>query len=470
MANENNIQDNQLFITRVIYAPRQLVFKVWTDPEHMPLWWGPNGFTNTIHAMKASTGGFCEYTMHGPDGTDYPNYQSYKEIIPNEKIEYLHGTNADDVENGFHVVVNFENEQDATRINMLMTFESVEDKQLKIDGGAKHGLTEHINNMEDYLTFYEADSTFTISRVFDAPLQLLYEVHTQKEHIKHYWGPKESNTDVLEFDFQTGGRLFYCMNMPGGEFYGQQIFREIVPNRLITMLTSFCNEKGEAIRPPMDETLQLYMLNSMGFEAVDEHKTKLTIKAVPFNSSEEEHKAFKQLSESMRNGYGGTLDTLEAYLQTLKKTGMYKEPNNRTLTIERIYDAPRKLVWQAWTEPKHLAAWWGRGMDVNIEELDFQPGGKWKFSMPMPDGNIFISEGVYAEIVEMEKIVSSAEFKPMTEGIIFTALFEDEGDKTKFTFQVLHPTEEYRKQQEDMGFYNGWGSVFDSMGEHIASM
>lgn len=149
---------------------------------------------------------------------------------------------------------------------------------------------------------------------------------------------------------------------------------------------------------------------------------------------------------------------------------MQQELNNKTLTIERIYDAPRQLVWQVWTEPKHLAAWWGRGMDVQIEELDFKPGGKWKFSMPMPDGGQFISEGVYSEIIDMEKIVSSAEFKPMTEGVIFTALFEDEGDKTKFTFSVLHPTEEYKQQQEQMGFYNGWGSVFDFMSKYITTL
>ncbi len=146
---------------------------------------------------------------------------------------------------------------------------------------------------------------------------------------------------------------------------------------------------------------------------------------------------------------------------------MSNDIKSRTLTIERSFDAPRRLVWEAWTEPKHLAEWWGRGMDVHIEEHDFTVGGKWKYIMPMPDGSEFISEGVYAEIVEMEKIVSSAEFRPMTEGVIFTALFADDGDKTKFTFSVLHPTVEYKQQQEQMGFYNGWGSVFNVLEQYL---
>lgn len=144
--------------------------------------------------------------------------------------------------------------------------------------------------------------------------------------------------------------------------------------------------------------------------------------------------------------------------------------DNKTLTIECTFDAPRKLVWDTWTQPKHIAEWWGRGMAVQIEEHDFSVGGKWKFVMLMPDGSQFISEGVYSEIIELQKIVSTAEFRPMTEGVIFTALFEDAGDKTKFTFNVLHPTEEYKQQQERMGFFNGWGSVFNMLEKYLQTV
>ncbi len=88
--------------------------------------------------------------------------------------------------------------------------------------------------------------------------------------------------------------------------------------------------------------------------------------------------------------------------------------------------------------------------------------------MQMPNGGEFITEGIYSQIVEHEKIVSSADFKPMTEGVEIQALFEAEGDKTKFTFNVVHPTEEYCKQQEQMGFYNGWGSTFDRLDEFVS--
>ena len=144
------------------------------------------------------------------------------------------------------------------------------------------------------------------------------------------------------------------------------------------------------------------------------------------------------------------------------------EASNRTLTLEKTFNTPIKLVWEAWSQADHIVQWWGpQGMEVNVIEHDFRVGGMWKYVMPMPDGSEFTSEGVYSEIIELEKIVTSADFKPMTEGVELHVLFEADGDNTKFTFSVVHPTEEYCRQQEEMGFYNGWGSAFDRLEEHL---
>jgi len=134
---------------------------------------------------------------------------------------------------------------------------------------------------------------------------------------------------------------------------------------------------------------------------------------------------------------------------------------NRTLTIKKVFNAPVKLVWEAWTNADHVVEWWApQGMKVKVESNDLKPGGKWKYSMPMPDGNLFISEGKYLEIEPYKKIITTADFKPMTEGVELHVFFEEVCDKTNFTFSVVHATEEYCKQQEKMGFYNGWGSAF----------
>lgn len=140
----------------------------------------------------------------------------------------------------------------------------------------------------------------------------------------------------------------------------------------------------------------------------------------------------------------------------------------RTLSLSRTFKAPIALVWEAWTQAEHIAKWWGpKGMDTRVVKHEFEVGGEWEYVMAMPDGSEFISEGVYSEIVELAKIISSANFKPMTEGVEIQALFQANGEATDFTFHVVHPTEAYCKQQSDMGFMKGWGSVFDRLEAHL---
>ena len=141
---------------------------------------------------------------------------------------------------------------------------------------------------------------------------------------------------------------------------------------------------------------------------------------------------------------------------------------NRTLTIKKILNAPIAIVWEAWTQPDHIAHWWGpKGMEVKVIEHSFKVGGRWRYNMHMPGKGDFTSDGVYSEIVKFKKIITSANFKPMTEGVELQAWFEEDGDKTIFTFNVVHPTVEYCQQQEKMGFYNGWGSVFTRLEEYL---
>lgn len=143
----------------------------------------------------------------------------------------------------------------------------------------------------------------------------------------------------------------------------------------------------------------------------------------------------------------------------------------RTLTIRRTLDAPVELVWEAWTHTEHIVKWWApKGMTVKVVKHDFKVGGEWKYTMPMPDGKEFISEGVYSVIEVLKKIITSANFRPMTEGVEMRTLFEKDGNKTHLTFIVVHPTEEYKMQQEKMGFYNGWGSAFTRLEDVIKSI
>ncbi|HAA21624.1 MAG TPA: activator of HSP90 ATPase [Cytophagales bacterium] len=145
--------------------------------------------------------------------------------------------------------------------------------------------------------------------------------------------------------------------------------------------------------------------------------------------------------------------------------------SNRTLTMTRTFNAPRDLVWDAWTKPEHISNWWGpKGMKTEIKKHEFKAGGDWEYTMAMPDGNEFRSFGQYQKIVEPELIETTANFIPMTVGVTLIASFSDAGEQTHFEFKVVHETEEYAKQQYEMGFDKGWGSVFEGLNTYLEGL
>src|SRR6516164_1264727 len=113
--------------------------------------------------------------------------------------------------------------------------------------------------------------------------------------------------------------------------------------------------------------------------------------------------------------------------------------SERELVITRIFDAPRRLVFEAWTKPEHLARWQGapRGFTVTTHEVDFRPGGAYRLCMRSPDGIDHWLQGVYREIVEPERLVFThvwlnAEGKPGKETLV-TITFTERGGKTELT-------------------------------------
>jgi uncharacterized protein YndB with AHSA1/START domain len=142
-----NTSERELIIIRLLNAPRELVWEVWTNPSHIKNWWGPNGFTNTILTMDVQAGGVWDLIMHGPDGTDYKNKSVFKEIIKPEKIVYEHVSTPT-----FLTTITFEEQGNKTLLTWHMLFESKEQfiqvvKTFKAD----EGLKQNVAKLETYL-------------------------------------------------------------------------------------------------------------------------------------------------------------------------------------------------------------------------------------------------------------------------------------------------------------------------------
>lgn len=128
MANNHHsaVQGREIVTTRIFDAPRDLVFQVWTQPEHVAQWWGPTGFTITTKEMDVRPGGIWRFTMHGPDGTDYPNIITFKEVKAPELLSYKHADEAVEDPIAFEVRVIFEEENGKTKLTMNHIFASEE--------------------------------------------------------------------------------------------------------------------------------------------------------------------------------------------------------------------------------------------------------------------------------------------------------------------------------------------------------
>src|SRR5450755_1519982 len=144
--------DREIVITRVITAPRELVFEAFTEVRHLSQWWGPEGFTTTTRAFEFRVGGEWDFVMHGPDGTDYQEWISWTEIAPPERIALLHGETHGDP-NAFESVLTFAPDGAATRIEMRTGFPTKElrdeavEKYHAIEGGQ-----QTLGNLAAYVT------------------------------------------------------------------------------------------------------------------------------------------------------------------------------------------------------------------------------------------------------------------------------------------------------------------------------
>lgn len=166
---ENNVTNNtvtaiegrELIVNRVLSAPRKLVFKTWTDPEHLRHWWGPKGFTLTIQTIDVRPGGVWRYIMHGPDGTDYDNKISYIEVASPERLVYSHGDGEDDEQ--FRVTVTFAEQGNKTELTMRSLFKSVEELEMVVKQyGAIEGAKQTLDRLEEQLAKLSKGDVHTI--------------------------------------------------------------------------------------------------------------------------------------------------------------------------------------------------------------------------------------------------------------------------------------------------------------------
>jgi uncharacterized protein YndB with AHSA1/START domain len=257
------------------------------------------------------------------------------------------------------------------------------------------------------------DREIVLTRVFEAPRELVFGAWTESIHIAQWWGPTGFRTTIYEMDVRPGGVWRFVMHGPDGcDHKNKIIFHEIVKNERLTY-----THLGEDDDPNVFEvTVTL---------APERNNTKLTMQSV-FATAAERERVVREYGTI--EGGKQTLERLARHVTKMSKD--VEEPPSEALVITREFDAPRDMVFKAWTDAEHLKRWWGpAGCEVGTCKVELRPGGSFLYSMRVPNAPEIWGKFLYREITPPDRLV-------------FVSSFSDpDGNLTRHPFSPTWPLE-----------------------------
>ena len=312
-----------------------------------------------------------------------------------------------------------------------------------------------------------SDREIVMSRIFDAPRELVWQAMTDPKHVGHWWGPRGFSTTIETMDVRPGGIWKHTMRGPDGTHYpNQSVFQEVVRPERIVYAHSGHREGGPGVG----------FVATWTFEAPAPGKTKVTIRMV-FPSAENRDFTVKEFG-----ALEGARQTLERLSEHLPK--MAAAPGE--FVISRVFAAPRDLVWQAWTQVERLQQWFGpKGCTTPLAQLDFRVGGKFHYCMVTPDGTKMWGRFVYREITPPERLVWINSFSDEQGGLarhpfndtwpqemLTVVTFTEQEGKTSVTVKwtPLNASAEEQKtfDANHDSMNGGWGGTFERHAAYLA--
>lgn len=291
-----------------------------------------------------------------------------------------------------------------------------------------------------------SDLEIEMTRDFDAPRALVWEMFTKPEHVRQWWGTGHVEMVVCEIDFRVGGKYRYVGKTPDG--------REV----------PFCGEHHEIVYPEKIVFTEIYDVDmarehpSLITTTFTETNGKTTMRLVAKYDSKQTRDIV--LSSGMEKGAAKGYDKIEELVGGLAQ-----------LTIEREFAAPRKLVWAAWTEPAQFAKWFGpHGMTVPRVEFDLRPGGALRYDMRR-EGMTMTIVGAFTEVIDSERLAyterSEHDGKLMSEHLN-TVTFVERSGKTVLTLTMTVLVSGMDPKRYIGGAGAGWNQALDKLGELLA--
>lgn len=218
--------EREVRFSRLLDAPRELVWRMWSEPQHVHRWFGPAGFTTTTQVFDFRPGGQWIHTMHGPDGTDYPNRVVFREIDPPARLVYENGWDLPGAPLDFQVVVTFQPEGPKTRLTLHMTFYDAATFKTAVETyGVLQGGIETLDRFAEEAAELgrtppdTSDREIVTVRVIRATRDRVWDAWTIPDQWKHWWGPDGFTNTIHVMEVKSGGRWEFIMHGPDGTDY-----------------------------------------------------------------------------------------------------------------------------------------------------------------------------------------------------------------------------------------------------------
>lgn len=315
-------KSKQLSITRIYNAKIEQVWDAWVDSKQVAQWWGPRGFTITTVRKDVKTGGDWLYTMHGPDGVDYPNYAKFLEVDRLKSLTYEHGA----FENKppiFRVHFAFDDLNGKTQMEMTMIFPTAEEAAETKNFVKKAGGDSTWDRLAEYLEKQNSGKDiFVINRSFEVDIRSMFEVWTNPNHIMNWTPPTGFTGKYINANIRPGGEAFYEMTGNGFSMYGKANYIEIIAPTRLVYTQIFVDKSGAISRHPMSPTWPETMKTTVTLCEEGSMQTRVTIEWEVFGkANEKERKTFSSAKSGMTQGWTGSFDKLDAYLKAAILSG-----------------------------------------------------------------------------------------------------------------------------------------------------
>lgn len=235
-ATSTEAETREITITRIIDAPRDLVFEAWTEAEHIARWWGPEGFTVPECTSDPRPGGSLTIVMRGPDGADYPMTGIYREVVWPERLIVESTAVGEDGEPILEALqtVTFIDHDGKTELTVHARAVALVPRAVAMLDGMEAGWTQSLQCLDDFLTG-AADRQIVLTRVFEAPRELVFRAFTEQDRVTRWWGPTGFTLTIHEMDVRPGGTWRFTMHGPDGvDFPNTIVYEEVAsPARLV---------------------------------------------------------------------------------------------------------------------------------------------------------------------------------------------------------------------------------------------